>query len=168
MNLHGVPGAILWWLASLENNFTEQTKLVQETQDQTFSASNGIFTSNTILLRLSTTGVAYILSSSIRNVLEMPRLPESLILRFGALESDGIQIPEQWLALALLSSQDTGERQSSTGKHHQARYARRHVAYDVGKCKIRGERAPAPAEWGEAFWAWLESRSKVFATPLEK
>ena len=74
-----------------------------------------------------------IIVDNIRSVLEMPRFPENLILRFGALESDGIQIPEQWLALASLSSQDTGEQQSSTGSTIKLDTFRRIVAYNVRK-----------------------------------
>ena len=33
--------------------------------------------------------------------------------------------------------------------------------------KLGGERNPAPTEWCQAFWTWVESRSKVFVAPLE-
>ena len=71
------------------------------------------------------------------------------------------------MALASLSSQDTGEQQSSTGSIIKLDTLDAMWRTMWGNRELRGERAPAPAEWGEAFWAWLESRSKESVAPLE-
>ena len=71
------------------------------------------------------------------------------------------------MALASLSSQDTGEQQYSTGSIIKLDICLTPCGVRCAKIFSLEERNPAPAEWGEAFWTWLESRSKVFVAPLE-